>query len=275
MKNCDPGYFAHTNASGSVVSYATESEPIKAWNKSNVDVQIEVKAKLNIATPSTATNSNIEIEAGSVANDPSNDRKIYIALRASGSNTALTASESTVTDTIASASNAYETKVVNGEYKKILKASASTATTDAERAIYFKSYSFSLTGDCNATKEWSKLDVAPPEVTLTWKIDKPDGAVEATDGPTVTMSKTGIITMSGLTANKNYAHSAKLAYGSKSDELDTDPNMDWDVTKWSTTNGGTLIFKLSSAWLSALNGKQATITVKLSDDTTITATQQF
>ena len=94
-------------------------------------------------------------------------------------------------------------------------------------------------------------------------------------GPQVSMSAAGVITMSGLTADRNYAHSAVLEYDGQSDELDTDPNMTWGTDAWSATDGGTLVFTLSPAWLSALSGKSATVTVALSDGSTISVTQQF
>ena len=95
-------------------------------------------------------------------------------------------------------------------------------------------------------------------------------------GPQVTITEDGVITMSGLTADANYAHSAVLSYGDQSSELDSDPNLDWVMDDWSAEDGGTLIFKLSQAWLSALDGKEATVTVTITgSDTPITASCQF
>lgn len=108
-----------------------------------------------------------------------------------------------------------------------------------------------------------------PKITLTWTIAK------HVSGPQVTMTDDGVITMSGLTAAKNYAHSAILSYGDSADNLDVDPNLEWDTDDWTAENGGTLIFRLSEAWLNALDGLEATVTVKLSDDTNITTTHQF
>lgn len=135
-------------------------------------------------------------------------------------------------------------------------------------------------------KEWSKEDFGT--ITLNYTIsgvsktvydsvedDLVNGFYTKANGPQVTMTSDGTITMSGLTADVNYAHSAILKYGEFSNELDTDPNMDWGLDNWSADDGGTLIFKLSPAWLSALAGKSATVTVKLSNNSTIAATCQF
>ena len=94
-------------------------------------------------------------------------------------------------------------------------------------------------------------------------------------GPQVTMTSDGVITISNLTADVNYAHSAVLEYGDESDDLDTDSNMEWDTDNWTEEDGGTLVFKLSQAWLDALNGKSATLTVHLTNEETIETNCQF
>ena len=82
--------------------------------------------------------------------------------------------------------------------------------------------------------------------------------------------------MTGLTGAKNFAHRMTLSWGgTTSDNLDSDPNMDWDTSQWTEENGGTLKFKLSSGWVSGLSGELVTITVYLTDGSTLTATTQF
>lgn len=125
----------------------------------------------------------------------------------------------------------------------------------------------SLKGACSKAETTDEL--VAPKFELTWSWKDPEA------GPQVTFSTAGLITMSNLTAAKNYAHSAVLSYGDNSFELDTDTNLTWGVDNWTAANGGTLTFQLNQAWLSALAGKTATVTVKLSDDSTISATQTF
>ena len=84
------------------------------------------------------------------------------------------------------------------------------------------------------------------------------------------------IALTGLTAAKNFDHKMTLSWGgTTSDNLDSDPNMAWDITQWSAENGGTLKFKLSSGWVSGLSGELVTVTVYLTDGSTLTATTQF
>lgn len=139
----------------------------------------------------------------------------------------------------------------------------------------------------NARETWTATDISKVSIAYTItgvtaskydevKDDCTYGLyAEQPSGPQVTLTADGTITMSGLTADINYAHSAILAYGQRSDELDSDPNMEWGLENWSEEEGGTLVFKLSPAWLAALDGLEATVTVKLTDDTTMAATQQF
>ena len=230
-------------------------------------------------TAKLATPSKIIIATNSVANDTTATPSMYLAMKATENNAPkeypIIVAGATATASIASASNlAYETRYVNGEYVNKLTATASELKEgDNLFDTYFKKYAFVLTGDCNKG-DWRGVTEAPPTVSLVWTIDKPDTAVEG-NGPSVTLTTAGVITMSGLTADKNYAHSAVLAYGTMSDELDADPNMVWDVDNWNATTGGTLSFKLNEAWLNALQGKTATVTVTLTDGSTITCTQQF
>ena len=266
-------WFENKKASGSNIRpFTNESDPVTAYNRSNIDVDIKVTAKL-------ATPSNIIIATSSVANDTTATPSMYLAMKATENNAPkeypIIVAGATATASIASASNlAYETRYVNGEYVNKLTATASELKEgDNLFDTYFKKYAFVLTGDCNKG-DWRGVTEAPPTVSLVWTIDKPDTAVEG-NGPSVTLTTAGVITMSGLTADKNYAHSAVLAYGTMSDELDADPNMEWDVDSWNATTGGTLSFKLNEAWLNALQGKTATVTVTLTDGSTITCTQQF
>ena len=261
-------YFRNEPASGSdVATYSDVSDSIKAYNKSTMDVEIKVQAKL--ATPSGIDIASAKHTAGGNANTAT--PSIYLALKDT-KETAITSAGIVATSSITDASAHYEVVYASDSntYKKQLNATASNAKLEDDFDGLFQSYEFRLTGSCNADGKWVGLTEAPPTVSLVWTIDAPQGA-----GPSVTLSKAGVVTISGLTADKNYGHSALLAYGSLSDELDADPNMDWDTTNWTEASGGTLIFRLHSAWLSALNGKKATLTVKLSDNTTITTTQQF
>lgn len=188
-------YFRNKPAAGSTVAtYSDVSDPITAYNLSTMDVEIEVEAK--VATP-----SGIEI-ASSVHSDRPNGAyitakgtatpSIYLGFKASSSTpnlTAITTTKRTVaTASIDDAAKYYTITATesNGvkKYKKELDATGSEAKK-ASASNYngiFKSYSFMLTGSCNTDGKWEGLTETPPTVSLVWTIQKPEGALEVTDG---------------------------------------------------------------------------------------------
>lgn len=258
--------------------YTDTSDEIKVVNKSTKAVDLKVTAKV-------ATVDGIKMAASDTFTDSegtaSTDTELYLALVGTDGTTpeekAITADGTELTASIAADSNAYTVKWVaaandgNGEYQKVLSDAAKAADYKG-----FKSYSFQVKGKCNTGTniDWSGLTENAPKIDLVWSVK--DFTVT---GPQVTFATDGTITMSGLTADKNYANSgdaALLEYGEGDPyPLGTDANMEWITENWSTTTGGTLILKLNQAWLNVLSGKEATLTIKISDGTSITVTQQF
>lgn len=273
-------YFRNQPASGSdIATYSDVSDPITAYSKSTMDVQIKVKAK--VATPSgidiaASYQTDVAGSAASATATPS----IYLGLMASGStpgaSTPITIAGIEDTATLSNANRYYEVVYATDSktYKKQLNATGSNAKEEDGFDGIFDSHSFMLTGSCNPDGKWADVDMKDlPEVTLVWTIDKPENA--ATSSP-ITFTNTGDITVTGLTAAKNFAHKMTLSWGDTvSDNLDSDPNMSWDITQWSEANGGTLKFKLSNGWVSGLSGELVTVTVYLTDGSTLTATTQF
>ena len=265
-------YFRNKPASGSdIATYSNVSDPIKAYNKSTMDVEIKVQAKL--ATPSGIDIVTSAPAGGGAANTAT--PSIYLALKDAAGETAVTTAGIVATSSITDASALYEVVYATDSktYKKQLNATASNAKLENDFDGLFQSYAFTLTGSCNDDGKWVGLTEEPPTVSLVWTIDKPDGA--SAGGP-ITFTNTGDITLTGLTATKNFAHRMTLSWaGTTSDNLDSDPNMDWDISQWTEENGGTLKFKLSSGWVSGLSGELVTVTVYLTDGSTLTATAQF
>lgn len=175
--------------------FTNESDPINAYNKSNISVDIEVVAHL-------ATPSGITIATQSVIRDTTASPSMYLAMKATENNASkeypIKVAGTTATASIATASeDAYETRYVNKEYVNQLKATAAELKeSDADFGTLFQKYSFTLTGDCNPDGEWKDLTTDPPVVNLVWTIQKPEGAVEG-------------ITYTEKTANGNWS-SGKL-----------------------------------------------------------------
>ena len=265
-------YFRNEPASGSdIATYSDVSDPIKAYNKSTMDVEIKVQAK--VATPSGIDIVTTAPTGGGAANTAT--PSIYLAVTDGTNETAITTAGIVDTSSITDASALYEVVYATDSktYKKQLNATASNAKLENDFDGLFQSYTFMLTGSCNDDGKWVGLTETPPTVSLVWTIDKPEGA---TAGGPITFSNDGSIILTGLTSTKNFAHRMTLSWdGTTSDNLDSDPNMDWDISQWTEENGGTLKFKLSSGWVTGLSGEMVTVTVYLTDGSTLTATTQF
>lgn len=282
-------YFRHEPAAGSDIAiYDNISDPVTAYNKSNIDVEIRIQAKLN-------TPKGITLASASVAGDTSTVPKMYLALTEGTKPIAITAQGIVATASIPSAKDHYETiyDSRSATYKNVLNASASNASEE-QYGTYFKSYSFMLTGDCNPSGDWAGLKDGLPAVSLVWAIDMKEGAAvgmpgisDGADGPdvppvpgapTVTISDDGIIWIEGLTGTQNYGNMVTLTYGGQTTQnLDSDLGIDWvgTGTDWTSANGGKLGIKLGTTWMNTVKGKLVIATVRLTDGTMITGSHQF
>lgn len=281
-------YFRHEPAAGSdIANYDDISEPVTAYNKSNIDVEIRIQAKLN-------TPKGITLASASVAGDTSTDPKMYLALTEGTKPTekAITVQGIEATASIPSAKAHYETiyDSRSATYKNVLNASASNASEE-QYGTYFKSYSFMLTGDCNPSGDWASLKDGLPAVSLVWTIDMKEGAAvgmpDISDGsnvppvpgaPTITISDDGIIWIEGLTGTQNYGNMVTLTYGGQTTQnLNSDPGIGWEGpgNTWTSANGGRLGIKLGTTWMNTVKGKFVIATVRLTDGTMITGSHQF
>lgn len=244
-------FFANAaETEGDPASYSATSDAIKAVNKSTMDVDITVKA-------SVAAASGITMASSSTFDSADTTASLYLALKDSDTNnsdTAITEDGVELTSTIAALDGAYETKYEDGKYIKKLK----------DDATGFEEYSFQLTGACNPKGEWAGLTEVPPTVDVVWSIDDP-----TITGPQVSVSATGMITMSGFTAEKNYV-SATLTNSNGTFDINAAP-VDWDSSQWDAENGGTLTGQLGTVWMDSLRGGSGTLTVTVTGDETITA----
>lgn len=261
-------YFRQKPASGSdIATYSDVSDPIKAYNKSTMAVEIKVQAKL--ATPSGIDIVTTAPTGGGPANTAT--PSIYLALQDGvNADKAITTSGIVATSSIPDASNYYEIVYVgNDVYRKQLNATGSNAKLENDFDGIFKSYSFNLTGSCNDDGKWVGLTEELPSVSLVWTIDKPDGAVEVTDGPQMTLSSTGYITIKGLTADKNYG-SLDIDYDDGN--IAVGEGTVWDTDNYNAQTGGDLGIQLSDAWRTWLAGQTITVNLTLSDGTSVSAT---
>ncbi len=242
-------FFANAaTTEGGATSYSATSDAIKAVNKSTMDVQIKVKASVAAASGITMSSTDTFDSADTTAG-------LYLALKDNDTNnadTAITTSGVELTSTIAALDDAYETKYVDGKYVKQLKADATG----------FEEYSFQLTGTCNPNGKWTGLTETPPEVNVVWSIADP-----TVTGPQITLSTNGKINITNF--DGTLFGSMSLNDGTQDWPLVTGTDGTWE---WGDAVDAKKEFTLASNWMpSYLAGKTATVTLTLTDGSTITS----
>lgn len=89
------------------------------------------------------------------------------------------------------------------------------------------------------------------------------------DGPQMTVSASGLITITGLTADANF--SALRIKNDAGTFNVNDAAVDWNLDNYSETNGGSCTCQLGDGWVSSLAGKTGCeVYLDLTNDTTIT-----
>lgn len=136
---------------------------------------------------------------------------------------------------------------------------------------------FTFSGSMNTNADWTKLtngiEITP---VYTSKVAaSTDTVISGTGamvkvGPQVSVSSTGLITMTGFTSTKNFKV-ATLTNGNGTFGINESP-VTWNSTQWSEANGGTLTAQLGDEWMNSLKGGTVTVTVTLTDNTTISET---
>lgn len=259
-------YFTKSDGESSELS--DTSAALTVINKSSVDVNVTVEATVDALTGGSDDTAYEILLADSAEFEADDDStSIYLGLNVDADDAvALTADDgASVTKTLAGAPDEYETKYENEAYEYVLK---EDADEDA-----FETLEFSLTGACNTNADWTNAEVAAPSINLVWGFDK---AGENTKGPKVTLSKTGLITVSDLTADQNYKagsmSSVKLpsaiAFFKKGSGT-------WELKDYSASDGGSFTYQLSDGYVNAYAGDTVTVTVTLTDGSTISATTAF
>lgn len=139
--------------------YSNTSEALKIVNKSSVDVDVTIGAKVGDADGIKLT------EDKTFADDTS--ASVYLAIKHdTDQETVITSSGASLNAQVAKApEGAYEIVYDQGQYKYQLTAAASAAEYTG-----FKDYSFNITGASNANGDWKGLEEAEPTITVTWNV---------------------------------------------------------------------------------------------------------
>lgn len=136
---------------------------------------------------------------------------------------------------------------------------------------------FTFDGAMNSKADWTKV-TGRIEITPTYTIETTDDSVTvfagtgamAKLGPQVTVSATGLITITGMTADKKF-QSMTITNRSAAD-LDIGlASVTWNRDNYNDTTGGTITCQLGADWLASLRGvSTGEIKVTFSDNTFIT-----
>lgn len=92
-------------------------------------------------------------------------------------------------------------------------------------------------------------------------------------GPQMTISNDGLLSFTGLTAEKNYK-SLAITTPNGTFDIGAAP-VTWNQSQWSAENGGPLSVQLSDGWLSYMKGASCKIALTLSDNTVIEITAEI
>lgn len=247
-------------------TYSNESNTYQVVNKSSCDVDLTVKVK---ATQSSAKDITLASSNGVSTTAP----ELYLGLKVGSSEQAVSATEATVNKTLAGNKNNFEITVNTKD-----DGSKEYAYKEKDSTSAWKAMNISLTGTV------SKLDIAAdttaPTVDVTWSWAKAadnatpsTDAVEFAEGPQVNANSSGLITMTGFTAEQNYA-SMVLVDGEGTEWDITVAPYTWNGDSWNETTGGNATMQLGDKWKSFLIEKGGSVQIKLTltDGKVITAT---
>lgn len=187
------------NVSGNTVSYSNTSDEIAVGNKSSYDVDVKLTVNLTAVEGITMVDSVEDLEDATV---PS----LYLAFQEAGDDEATAITEATTeADTkqvagIPEAEDAYEIVAEadgNGGYTYKYVLSADYDGTPAEA-------SYTLTGECDTTADWSEVKDLTVKADLVWSVVKHEEGPKATPASLCTGTLSTAITgvADGVTLTK-------------------------------------------------------------------------
>ncbi|MCI9179400.1 MAG: hypothetical protein HFG50_05245 [Lachnospiraceae bacterium] len=236
-----------SNTTGKV-DYTDTSDEIEVVNKSTQAVNLTLKVKVeDIDGIKMATSTTFGTESP----------ELYLAVKgkltddASATDTAISTESKEIPISIPADDAAYEIvwNATDKQYEKAL-------TTEAKENDYagFKSYTFQLTGSCNTHAGWAALKDKAPKVDLIWSVK--DFTVT---GPQISLNAQGLITVTNLTADKNYESITVTVAGEEFNIAAADTT--WFADNWSAETGGEFTVQMGSGWFAhiAANGQKAKV----------------
>lgn len=261
--------------------YLSKSKDITVINKSTFDVDVEVSAKITGLKKEGTDGYDIKVMDPTVSGfDFGDATAITMSITPTPQSitgttetpgTAKTATVLTdaangvsVTEKIEKSTavdSAYEVKKTGNVYSYSIKADTDLAT------VAFNEMTFNLAGTVNTAADWTNFS---KDASSALKVEVTYNVKKHVDGPQVALTADGKITISNLTADKNFGGYADVVCGNGTDSFALrSTTATFDGANWSTA-GGTAIFQMGSSW-KTWNDDSVTVTVTLSDGTTITS----
>lgn len=242
--------------------YENTSSTYQVINKSSCDITltVNVKATQNTAKDIALATSNIVATTGTP--------DLYLGLKIGNTDQVVSTTAVDVKKTIAGTPGNFNiaVKEESGQKKYVYQEKADAST--------WKAMNISMTG--SVSKLDIEKDTTAPAVDVTWtwtKAAESDTAdtdvVDYVAGPQMSVSTTGLITITGLTSAKNYKGlSIKNSNGGP--YAINDAPCTWVEDNYSSENGGSLTCQLGETWLGTLRGvSTGEAVLELTDGTVI------
>jgi len=256
-------YFNNGTNDDNKTVYANTSAAVTITNKSSHDINLKVSA----AATASQEGKDIPLvakDAYASASDPS----LYLGLIV-GSKAAVAIAEETPADqtvtipgtegnfkiAVKNDKSGYEYRVLNLDEWTALDGNSGKTEDDFNKS--WKNTTISLEGGVTTGKSITSETTAPSvEVTWSW--------TDPTEGPQLSMTTSGLITVSGLTSSVNLVGGEELfivdGNGGRFN-LNDDPQGVWGLDGWSQTEGGTVTRQIGSAWMEGPTVKGQTVKI--------------
>lgn len=253
-------------------TYSNTSNIYQVINKSSCDIALSVKVKAKVSTGG----KDIKLVADNAITTET-DPALYLGLKVGNDTQEISTTEAEVKKTIAGSPTNFTVAVkTTGEGDSATKSYEYKEKTDAST---WKAMNISMTGKVN--NKTIASDTTAPEVDVTWSWEKAKDsdtastdAVDYKEGPQISVTSSGLITLSNLTAQRNHS-SVTLSINGATHDINVNP-VDWNTSNWTQENGGTSIGQLGTEWMRWLTEEtdgNITLTLNLTDGTSVSCTQ--
>lgn len=261
----------------------TTAAKLEVINKGTVKVDVDVSAKV-VGLTGTDTDHPYSISlVDTVSSEAKNEIAVSVSSQTGTISTAASSTFEPAEDDSSQEIPAVVTKVQTAGSKHTTIELAAVSKDDYKLGHDGANYTYTLNtatdkdlpmavytieGTVNTKADWKAFYDAQDNSVAALGMEVTYSIKEHVDGPTATMTADGKITITNLTSEKLFKSATCLVAGNaKAYSLSVDVTP--DLSGYNATTGGTYIIQMGSGWLRDGSGKLNTITITLSDETTI------